>query len=387
MNQEQNNLNPNNFNTQGSNGIPNNQPLNNQNFNQGMGFNQQPINPQPQPTPSYQQPIMQEPTPQPTNTFESGNANNQSFNSKPPKKMNLGLIIGIVAVVAVVGVGVVFGSKLLSKGNEDLDNNPNNSVTENNNNKPSNNSNNNGIKKEKEGAVTAENATYKDDGSNETVGNIPSGNYSVGDEYVIKVDDTHYYHFYILSDNGDGTVNLIMDKNLLSNGEPTTKNEDGKVEWYADEESAKYGPVTAMNYIYKATKNWKIGNVNVNFVDANGTYGGIKTDGTTTTITDINGNVTATYENLKARLPEYSELENVGCSTSDYGIDCPLWVYNYLQNGYYSYWTPTTFKLSSSRAWVLSWGKFAHTLVNDAFEGNMTIGVRVVITMNKSDLK
>jgi hypothetical protein len=118
MNQEQNNLNPNNFNTQGNNGIPNNQPLNNQSFNQGMGFNQQPINPQPQPTPSYQQPIMQEPTPQPmNNTFESGNANSQNFNSKPPKKMNLGLIIGIVVAVAVVGVGIAFGSKLLSNGN------------------------------------------------------------------------------------------------------------------------------------------------------------------------------------------------------------------------------------------------------------------------------
>ena len=97
MNQEQNNLNPNNFNTQGNNGIPNNQPLNNQSFNQGMGVNQQPINPQPQPTPSSQQPInqmnMQQPIPQPMNTFESGNASNQSFNSKPTKKINLGLII------------------------------------------------------------------------------------------------------------------------------------------------------------------------------------------------------------------------------------------------------------------------------------------------------
>lgn len=127
MNQEQNNLNPNNFNTQGNNGIPNNQPLNNQSFNQGMGINQQPINPQQQPIPSFQQPInqmnMQQPTPQPINTFESGNTNNQNFNSKPPKKMNLGLIIGIVAAVAVVGVGIVFGSKLLSNsGNNGLNN-------------------------------------------------------------------------------------------------------------------------------------------------------------------------------------------------------------------------------------------------------------------------
>ena len=112
MNQEQNNSNSNNFNTQGNNGIPNNQPLNNQNFNQSMGFNQQPINPQPQPTQNYQRPInqmnMQQSTPQPMNTFESGNANNQSFNNKPPKKMNLGLIIGIVAVVVVAIIITIF---------------------------------------------------------------------------------------------------------------------------------------------------------------------------------------------------------------------------------------------------------------------------------------
>lgn len=123
MNQEQNNLNQNNFNTQSNNGIPNNQPLNNQSFNNTFNqnvvqnqnvnqstFNQQPINPQPQiqPTPSFQQPIMQEPTSQPmNNTFESGYVSNQNLNSKPPKKINLGLIIGIVAVVAVVGIGAL----------------------------------------------------------------------------------------------------------------------------------------------------------------------------------------------------------------------------------------------------------------------------------------
>ena len=126
MNQD-NNFNQNNFNSQGNNGMSNNQPLNNQSFNQGMNVNQQPINTQPQQTPSFQQPIMQEHILQPTNTFESGSANNQSFNDKPPKKMNLGLIVGIVAVVAVVGIGVVFGSKLLSNGG-----NSNNSNTENN---------------------------------------------------------------------------------------------------------------------------------------------------------------------------------------------------------------------------------------------------------------
>jgi len=120
MNQEQNNLNPNNFNTQGNNGIPNNQPLNNQSFNQGIGVNQQPINPQPQPTPSFQQPINQMNIQQPMNTFESDNTSNQSFNSKPPKKMNLGLIIGIVAAVAVIGIGALL---LFNKPSSQTNNN------------------------------------------------------------------------------------------------------------------------------------------------------------------------------------------------------------------------------------------------------------------------
>ena len=124
MNQEQNNLNPNNFNTQGNNGMPNNQPLNNQNFNQGMGFNQQPINPQPQQTPSYEQPIMQEPTPQSTNnTFEGGNANNRSFNGKPPKKINLGLIIGGIAVIGITIGAIILGPKLLMKNNNNSESN------------------------------------------------------------------------------------------------------------------------------------------------------------------------------------------------------------------------------------------------------------------------
>lgn len=127
MDYEQNNLNQDNFNTQGNNGIPNNQPLNNQNFNQGMSFNQQPINSQPQQTSNFQQPInqinMQQPTLQPVNnSFENVDLNNQNSNNKPPKKMNIGLIIGILAVIAVVVVGIVFGSKLLSNNNIDNEN-------------------------------------------------------------------------------------------------------------------------------------------------------------------------------------------------------------------------------------------------------------------------
>jgi len=109
MNQEQNNLNPNNFNTQGNNEIPNNQILNNQSFNQCMNINQQPINHQTQQTVSFQQSIMQKTTQQSVNnSFESDNTNNQNLNSKPTKKMNLGLIIGIIATIIVTIIGGIF---------------------------------------------------------------------------------------------------------------------------------------------------------------------------------------------------------------------------------------------------------------------------------------
>lgn len=135
MNQEQNNLNQNNLNTQGNNGVPNNQPLNNQNFNQGMSFNQQPINSQPQPTSNFQQPInqmnMQQPTLQPVNnSFENVDFSNQNLNNKPPKKMNIGLIIGIITVIVVIGIGAVFGNKLISnKNNNNNSENANNTNT------------------------------------------------------------------------------------------------------------------------------------------------------------------------------------------------------------------------------------------------------------------
>ena len=115
MNQD-NNFNQNNFNSQGTNGMYNNQPLNNKSFNQGITVNPQSINQEPQLTPNFQQPVMQEPIPQSmSNTFENSNTHNQSFNSKPPKKMNLGLIIGGIAGVAIIVAGIIIVPKLFNK--------------------------------------------------------------------------------------------------------------------------------------------------------------------------------------------------------------------------------------------------------------------------------
>ena len=76
------------------------------------------------------------------NNFSSNQVNqpNNNFyqpptNSQPPKKSNLGLIIGIATVVVVAVVGVILGSKLLSKDNDSSNNGTtNNSGTNNHSN-------------------------------------------------------------------------------------------------------------------------------------------------------------------------------------------------------------------------------------------------------------
>lgn len=95
MNQDFNNLNQDNLNTQGNNGIPNNQS-----FSQNIGINSQ-LNSQ-----------------QSINTFENYNTNNRNLTSKPPKKMNFGLIIGIIVIVVVL-IAIMLGNGVFNKDDND----------------------------------------------------------------------------------------------------------------------------------------------------------------------------------------------------------------------------------------------------------------------------
>ena len=113
----------------------NNQQINNQDSNQEMGVNSQPVdqmNTQPmnnafqQPTvESPIQPAMQDPISQSGNTFD---------NNKPPKKNKIGLIIGIVAAIVVIFVGIILGSKFFNdKTNKDTNSGEeNNSIVKSN---------------------------------------------------------------------------------------------------------------------------------------------------------------------------------------------------------------------------------------------------------------
>ncbi len=129
MNQEQNNLNQNNLNTQGNNGIPNHQPLqNNQGLNntvnQNVNVNQPTLNSQPQVDTNDQQPI------------------NNNLNFEPPKKNNkLFIIIGAILLIIVAGIILYF---VMNQDKKDSNNNPNANINENlnNNNENSNEVNN-----------------------------------------------------------------------------------------------------------------------------------------------------------------------------------------------------------------------------------------------------
>lgn len=64
-----------------------------------------------------------------------------------------------------------------------------------------------------------------------TTGNIPTGEYNNGDEYICEVMDDVFYHFFIISKNDDDSVNLIMDRNVAADGYAATEANTGTVEW------------------------------------------------------------------------------------------------------------------------------------------------------------
>jgi len=250
-------------------------------------------------------------------------------------------------------------------------------------------------------AVTAENKTI--------AGNIPQGNYEPGDEYIINVDGEHEYHFYVLSTEGD-KVDLIMSKNICSDGTYATSTNKCLVAWVSkvdyndDTNYGNYGinnkgPITAMNYLHEATKNWNnIENIQMNYTDEGNIekygYGTIITTGSTTKITTKEGIETARYENLKARLPKLSDFEETGC-TDSFG-SCPAWIVNGLSPDYSNYSEGTKEDIEGiSGYWSLSSNysyRNAARFVNYQGSSNIIVsvvsnqGLRPVITVLKSDI-
>ena len=175
------------------------------------------------------------------------------------------------------------------------------------------------------------------------------GKYTLGDKYTCTVDPNKpAYTFYVLTTPSNGSINLIMDSNIRTGGEaikeakPTDK---GLVAWLNESdylslggESLRdshdgicsdagracalntYGPITAMNYLEEATKDWT--NTNQQIVS---------------TFTDETGkshNIAKKYT-VNARIPKLSEVGATGCTSAS--GSCPLWMTDYLDTNTYYY--------------------------------------------------
>lgn len=228
-----------------------------------------------------------------------------------------------------------------------------------------------------------------------TTGRIATSEFNVGEEYKCNVDDNNNYTFFILSEENE-RVNLILDRNIYYDEETdesglTDSSHIGSVDWYEPEDSNSYGPVTAMNYLYNATKNWmNIPIIEMNYTDEGNTgsygYGSIITTNGITTITKKDGQtITGSYENLRARLPYKSEV---------YVFDgTNLWMYNYLSpttegivkgdgliniTGINAYWTLSSASTTSNFSHFVDFFGYVSYHV---YSGG--IGVRPVISIPK----
>ncbi len=243
---------------------------------------------------------------------------------------------------------------------------------------------------------------------------------SIGDKIECEVKPGTKYNFYVLSFTSNDMVNLIMDRNINSDGTPTTKaiaeseafsnggiynlvtwasqedyNDD--VNWGSDGNNNK-GPITAMNYLYNATKNWdNVPNIIMNYEDEGNTglygYGKIVTENNITKITMKDETTTNSYINLKARMPYYSEVGYPNNSTKhlyEY-LQGGVWYYDEstkpLNNisGIYGYWTLSSYYEHISSAWLVhAFGTVSH----DNYVTNGSImGVRPVISVAKNNIK
>lgn len=219
-----------------------------------------------------------------------------------------------------------------------------------------------------------------------TEGNVPLGNYEAGDEYICEVNSDTKYHFFVLGVdiNNSEKVNLIMNRNIIENkhwlnvsdylslGGPSLNGDEGACDNGSVCASAKYGPVTVMNELYNATKDWtNIPNIEMNYIDEGGNYGAMASTGTTTSITKLDGSLVISYENLKARLITKAEAEAISDIDIDVNLDPAFWGLS---------------SVSDSSAVKVSTSDSSEVITHDGDRAD-NIGVRPVISIPKSLMK
>ena len=177
-----------------------------------------------------------------------------------------------------------------------------------------------------------------------TTGNVPSGNYSYGDEYTCELGDNDAKTFFVLETNGDN-VSLIMDRNIDSNGKGTTSG--NTVAWCKSGANNSCAADGALEYLKTSTTGW-------------------------TKLTES-----------QISLPSFDQIyKAAGNKTS--GLS--TWLYGNLHvnnSAPHDYWTSTPYASLSSDAWFVF---FEGSLGADSVDIDGSIGVRPVITVSKSNL-
>ena len=224
-----------------------------------------------------------------------------------------------------------------------------------------------------------------------TTGNVPTGSYIPGDEYICEVETGKQYHFFIISTE-ENNVNLIMDRNIDSAGNYSTKNNPGYSLWFEEGSNVLSGPGAAFDFLYLATKSWNIPNISINYSK----YSKITTVNDITNIVSESGEISRSYNNLKARMITLEESENLGCSSTS--GTCPLFLANYLSNTTDTYTNGTNFDTELTGYWtmtgmVMQIPAFAFEIGNKgsvsyvAANSTSKIGIRPVISIPKSNLE
>ena len=242
--------------------------------------------------------------------------------------------------------------------------------------------------------------------STKTTGNVPSGNFTPGDEYICKVKDDVEYNFFVLSTEGD-RVSLILDRNINSDGtladskisslspqngiyntvewiskvDYDLANTDGTVCAAVQGACVDEGPITVVNFLKQATNSW----VNIPTIE--------------NTAIDDNNNYESFNFASRASIPTLEQLESVGLMTDKVvpttSCSSLLWTMNYLKKeacgstmiaDMMGYWVYTTHGTNAYQGrYVASSGQVGQNTVNPS--GGSSIGVRPVITVFKGNLK
>ena len=261
---------------------------------------------------------------------------------------------------------------------------------------------------------------------NKTTGNVPKGKYENGDEYLCEVKPGTTYHFFVISKEDTGEINLIMDRNITSKGTPVTKNDLGLVAWVTkvDYDAANIdgtntsicnnntcideGAITLSNKIVEYVSNWS--NIKEIKYNKNIDVYGPQSDGSVLIINGQNEIIKPYVFNKisRARLMTVEEAAVNGCkvqydSTNEsgetvnyYTNTCPLYLSNHLEHkrGYVTGNNVVNSQSGIRGYWLLNGVVDAGWNVHDNGDLNSRYatddnynGVRPVITISKNNIK